>query len=136
MVEPEDLIQYGLIPELVGRLPVLAVLEELDKKALRSILTEPRNAIIKQYKRLLELENVELNIMDCALDEIVNIAQSKKTGARGLRLVIEKIMVDVMYEVPNQKDIVAVVLDGDVIKGRKSPVFLRKDEANAQKLAS
>ncbi len=137
MVEPSDLIQYGLIPEMVGRLPVLAVLNELDKHALRSILTEPRNALIKQYKKLMEIENVELTVTDCALDEIVSTAQSKKTGARGLRLVMENIMVDIMYEVPNQKDVVGIIIDGDVIKGRKDPVFVRGEAGvQAQKLAS
>lgn len=136
LVEPEDLIQYGLIPELVGRLPVIAALKELDKSALRAILTEPKNALIKQYKKLLEMENVELTFTEDALDRIVEKTQSKKTGARGLRLVIESVMTDIMYEVPNMKDVSGVVVDGDVILGKKEPEFIRKGEPNIQKLAS
>ena len=135
MVEPEDLIQYGLIPEMVGRLPILSALKELDRMALRSILTLPRNAIIKQYQKLFELEGVELSFTDCALDAIVDATVNKKTGARGLRLVIERMMVEIMYEVPSDKDITGVSIDGEVIRGNKAPVYIRRDEA-ASKLAS
>ncbi|OGJ85055.1 MAG: ATP-dependent protease ATP-binding subunit ClpX [Candidatus Raymondbacteria bacterium RifOxyA12_full_50_37] len=135
LVEPEDLIHYGLIPELVGRLPVITPVQELDKDALRAILTEPRNAIIKQYRRLLELDDVELTITDCALDEIVKIAHKKKTGARSLRLVLEKIMIKVMYEIPEQKEIREVVIDAGVIQGEKRPTYVYREQ-KAKKLAS
>ncbi|MFH0920086.1 MAG: ATP-dependent Clp protease ATP-binding subunit ClpX [Fibrobacterota bacterium] len=135
MVEPEDLIQYGLIPEMVGRLPVIAALKELDREALRAILVQPKNAIVKQYQKLFEMEGVELTFTDCALDAIVDAALNKKTGARGLRLVIERMMVEVMYEVPNDKEIIGVTVDGASIRGEKAPQFLRRDE-RASKLAS
>lgn len=135
MVEPEDLIQYGLIPEFVGRLPVLSVLKELDRETLLAILTEPKNAIIRQYKRLFAMEGVELSVTDCALNEIVSIAVEKKTGARGLRLVIEKIMISVMYDIPDMKEIGEVVVDGAVIRGEKEPVYINR-EKKENKLAS
>jgi ATP-dependent Clp protease ATP-binding subunit ClpX len=135
LVEPEDLIQYGLIPELVGRLPVLTTVQELDKQTLLAILTRPRNAVIKQFKKLLAIDNVDLTVTDCALAEIVKIAQKKKTGARGLRLVIEKIMIDVMYHVPDQPDVTGVVIDAKVIQGKKQPVYVHKSK-KVKKLAS
>jgi len=122
MVEPEDLIQYGLIPEFVGRLPVLAPLRELDRSALLT------NALIRQYKRLFEMENVVLTVTDSALNEIVEIALRKKTGARGLRLVIEQIMVDIMYEVPDMKEIGEVVVDGGVIRNEKEAVYIPREK--------
>jgi len=134
-VEPEDLIQYGLIPELVGRLPVLTSLGELDSKALLDILTLPKNALVKQYSRLLELENVELEITDDALREIVNIAQRKKTGARGLRSVLEKSMLKVMYDLPDLKNIGRVVVNKKVVKEKTAPQFIVKKK-KAKRLAS
>lgn len=123
MAEPEDLIQFGLIPELVGRLPVIAPLRELDRDALKAILTQPKNALIKQYKRLMEMDGVELSITECALDAIVDYAIDKKTGARGLRLVIEKIMSKIAYDIPNMQGVTAVEINGSVIRGECDPQF-------------
>jgi len=134
-VEPEDLIQFGLIPELVGRLPILTSLTELDAKALMNILTQPKNALVKQYRRLLEFENAELDITDEALKEIVNIAQKKKTGARGLRSVLEKSMMKVMYDLPDLKNIGRVVVDKKVVLGKIPPHFISKKK-KVKKLAS
>ena len=135
LVEPEDIIQYGLIPEMVGRLPIITPLKELDREALMSILTRPRNAIVKQYKKLLALDNLALNITDCALNAIVDIAQHKKTGARGLRLVLEKIMIDAIYDVLDLEDVSEIVIDADVVMGAKAPVFVSKPK-RTRKLAS
>ena len=105
LVEPEDLIKYGLIPEFVGRMPVVATLDELDEAALVKILTEPKNALMKQYQKLLSLDNVRLKFTDGALSAIAKKAIQRKTGARGLRSILEEIMLDVMYEIPSQKGI-------------------------------
>ena len=104
-LEPEDLIKYGLIPEFVGRLPVVGTLHELDKPALIQILTQPRNAITRQYQRLFEYENVKLRFTDDALEAIAEAALARKIGARGLRMIIEDIMLDLMYTLPGQKKI-------------------------------
>ncbi|MBL8027175.1 MAG: ATP-dependent Clp protease ATP-binding subunit ClpX [Fibrobacteres bacterium] len=127
MSEPEDLIQFGLIPELVGRLPVIAPLQELDREALKSILIQPKNALVKQYKRLMEMDNVELIITDCALDGIVEYAIDKRTGARGLRLVIEKIMSRIAYDIPNMPDVISVEINGAVIRGEQEPIFKKRE---------
>jgi ATP-dependent Clp protease ATP-binding subunit ClpX len=127
MVEPEDLIQFGLIPELVGRVPVLAPLQELDRDALKTILVQPRNALVKQYKRLMEMDGVELIITDCALDAIVDYTLDKRTGARGLRLVIEKIMSKIVYNVPNMPEVASVEINGEVIRGNREPVYKNRE---------
>jgi len=115
MAEPEDLLKYGLIPELIGRLPVLGPLGELDEKALQTILTEPKNALVKQYKRLLEMENVELFFEPDSLDEIVKIAMKRKTGARSLRAIMEDIMLDIMFKVPTISGLKSITITTDVI---------------------
>ncbi|NPA51637.1 MAG: ATP-dependent Clp protease ATP-binding subunit ClpX [Aquificae bacterium] len=123
-VRVEDLIQYGLIPEFVGRIPVIATLEELDEDALVKVLTEPKNALIKQYKKLLALEGVELEFTEDAVREIAKEAIQRRTGARGLRAIIEEIMLDIMYEIPNMPGIKKVVIDKEVVKERKKPIFV------------
>ncbi len=123
-VEPEDLIRYGLIPEFVGRLPVMATLEELDEAALMRILTEPKNALVKQYARLFEMEGVELELRDDAMRCIAKKAMDRKTGARGLRTIMEQVLLDTMYDLPSMKSVCKVVLDGSVIMGANRPFLI------------
>ena len=124
MVEPQDLIKYGLIPEFVGRLPVVGTLHELDKTALIQILTQPRNAITKQYQRLFDYENVKLRFTDDALEAIAEMALQRKIGARGLRMIIEDLMLDMMYTLPGQKKIRECVITRDVVESREKPITL------------
>lgn len=121
-VEPEDLVKYGLIPEFIGRLPVIATLIDLKEDALIEILTKPRNALVKQYNKLFEMEDVELNILDNALHAIAKKAIERKTGARGLRSIIESILLDSMFELPDDKKISEVIVDEEVVSGKKKPI--------------
>jgi len=123
MVEPEDLLEYGLIPELIGRLPVLTSLEELDEKALRSILTEPKNALLKQYTRLLELEKIKLSFEQDALDEVVKIAKKRNTGARALRAIMENVMLDIMYKLPSLPNVESCTITKTVVQKKEEPVL-------------
>jgi len=123
-VEPEDLIRYGLIPEFVGRLPVIATLEELDEEALVRILTEPKNALIKQYGRLFEMEGCELELRGDALTAIARKAMERKTGARGLRTIMEQVLLDIMYDLPSMENVSKVVVDGSVIAGENDPFII------------
>jgi len=123
-VEPEDLIRYGLIPEFVGRLPVVATLEELDENALMRILTEPRNALVKQYGRLFEMEGCELDIRPDALRAVARKAMERKTGARGLRTVLEQTLLDIMYDLPSMANVSKVVVDESVIRGENRPFVI------------
>jgi len=123
-VEPEDLIRYGLIPEFVGRLPVVATLDELDESALMQILTEPRNALTKQYVRLFEMEGCELEIRPDALRTIARKAMERKTGARGLRTIMERVLLDTMYDLPSMHNARKVIVDGAVITGDAEPYIL------------
>lgn len=127
-VEPEDLIQYGLIPEFVGRLPVVATLEELDEAALVQILTEPKNALTKQYEKLFELENCELEFRADALRAIARKAMERKTGARGLRSIIENVLLDIMFELPSLNNVTKVVVDESVINGENIPILIYEDQ--------
>jgi ATP-dependent Clp protease ATP-binding subunit ClpX len=127
-VEAEDLIKYGLIPEFVGRLPVVATLEELDEKALVRILTEPKNALIKQYKHLFEMEGAELEFRDDSLIAIARKAMERKTGARGLRTIVENVLLNTMYELPSADNISKVVVDGGVILGESEPILVYEAE--------
>ncbi|MFZ2403807.1 MAG: ATP-dependent Clp protease ATP-binding subunit ClpX [Methylobacter sp.] len=127
-VEAEDLIKYGLIPEFVGRLPVVATLEELDENALVQILTEPKNALIKQYKHLFEMEGAELEFRDDSLVEIARKAMERKTGARGLRTIVENVLLNTMYELPSADNICKVVVDGGVILGESEPILVYETE--------
>lgn len=124
-VEPTDLVKYGLIPELVGRLPVIASLEELTEEALISILVKPKNALIKQYQALFAMEGVKLTVTEDALKAIANKAIARKTGARGLRSIVEGILTDVMFEVPSQDGIKEVLVDRDVIDDGKKPTYIK-----------
>ncbi len=122
-VEPEDLLQYGLIPELIGRLPVLAVLQELDEDALLQILVQPKNALTKQYKRLFEMDDVQLTFEDGTLREMVRMAMKRKTGARALRSIFEEVMLDLMYDVPSRRDIKECIITKDYVSGKGDPVL-------------
>ena len=134
-VGPEDLIRYGLIPEFVGRLPVIATLEELDEKSLVRILTEPKNALAKQYQRLFEMEDCDLEFRDDALKAIAKKAMERKTGARGLRTLLEKTLLDTMYDLPSSEDISKVVIDKSVIDSSNKPLLIygkNKSKVNSQ----
>ena len=124
LVEPGDLIQYGLIPEFVGRLPVMGTLHELDKSALMQILTKPRNAITRQYQKLLEYENVKLHFTEDALTAIAELTLERKLGARGLRMIIEELMLDIMYNLPGQKKIRECTITRDVVLDKDKPTTL------------
>lgn len=126
-VEPEDLIKFGLIPELVGRLPVIATLEELDEQALVRILSEPKNALVKQFQKLFSLEDVELEVEQGALQAMARAAISRRTGARGLRSIIEKALLETMYELPSLEGVVKVVLTEQAVKGEESPRLVYHD---------
>jgi ATP-dependent Clp protease ATP-binding subunit ClpX len=123
-VEPEDLVKYGLIPEFIGRLPVVATLSELDEAALVQILSEPKNALTKQYSALFEMENVELEFREDALKAIAQKAMSRKTGARGLRSIVEGILLDTMYDLPSSAGVVKAVVDESVVKGESAPILI------------
>lgn len=127
-VEPEDLIQYGLIPEFVGRLPVVATLDELDEDALIQILTEPKNALTKQYGRLFDMEGSELEFRDDALRAIARKAMERKTGARGLRSIIENVLLDTMFDLPSMDNVSKVVIDESVIAGENSPILIYEEK--------
>ncbi len=127
-VEPEDLIKFGLIPEFVGRLPVVATLEELDEAALVTILTQPRNALTKQYQRLFAMEGVELEFRDDGLRGVSRKAMERKTGARGLRTILENVLLDIMYDLPSMKNVAKVVVDESVIMGDSKPYLVYKTE--------
>jgi len=129
LVEPEDLIRYGMIPEFVGRVPIVATLDELDEGALVKILTEPKNSLIKQYQRLLSLDNVRLRFTETALKAIARNAIRKKTGARGLRTILEGIMLDVMYEVPSEKTIKECLINEDVIEKKERPLLIYEKQS-------
>jgi len=123
-VEPDDLMRFGLIPEFIGRLPVLATLEDLDEKALVTILTEPKNALVKQYKRLFEMEDVELTFTDDALIAVAKKAITRKTGARGLRSILEGILLETMFELPTFEGVEEVVVNAEVIEGNAQPLLI------------
>ena len=123
-LEPEDLIKYGLIPEFVGRMPILATLEDLDEKSLVKILKEPKNSLIKQYKRLFEFENVKLIFDEDAIIEIAKKAINKKTGARGLRSIIESLLLKTMFKLPTMDDVEEVIVSETVVKHSSEPMFI------------
>ena len=123
-VEPEDLIHYGLIPEFVGRLPIFATLDELDESQLVQILTEPKNALVKQYRRLFQMEGTEVEFRTDALGSVARRAMERKTGARGLRSILEHVLLDTMYELPSMEDVAKVVVDASVIEGESRPLLI------------
>jgi ATP-dependent Clp protease ATP-binding subunit ClpX len=134
-VEPEDLIRYGLIPEFVGRLPVVATLEELDEESLVKILTQPKNALVKQYTRLFEMEGCELEFREDALRAVAQKAMERKTGARGLRTILEQLLLDTMYDLPSMDNVRRVVVDEAVVTGESAPYMLF-DGGEPQRAAS
>ena len=123
-IEPDDLIRFGLIPEFVGRLPVAAVLEELDDAALMQILREPKNALVKQYTKLFQMEGVQLEFREDALRAVSKKAKERKTGARGLRTILENILLDVMYDLPSMQNVSKVVVDEAVVRGESKPFIV------------
>ena len=123
-LEPEDLLKYGLIPEFIGRLPIVATLEDLDEKSLVKILQEPKNSLIKQYQELFKLEGAKLVFKDSAVKEIAIKAIKKKTGARGLRSILENILLKTMYELPSQDNVEEVIIDLSVVKGQSQPLIV------------
>jgi ATP-dependent Clp protease ATP-binding subunit ClpX len=127
MVMPEDLLKFGMIPEFIGRLPVFTSVTKLDRAALVSVLTEPRNALIKQYQRLFELDNVELEFAPEALDEIADQALLRGTGARGLRAILEEVLLNVMYDVPSRIDVARVIITGEVVRDSVNPTIIPRD---------
>ncbi|WP_411035301.1 ATP-dependent Clp protease ATP-binding subunit ClpX [Shinella sp. BYT-45] len=129
-LEPEDLVKFGLIPEFIGRLPVLATLEDLDEDALIQILSEPKNALVKQYQRLFEMEDVELTFHEDALREIARKAIVRKTGARGLRSIMEKILLDTMFELPTLEGVREVVISDEVVKGAARPLYIYSERSD------
>ncbi len=137
-LEPDDLLSFGLIPEFVGRLPVIATLEDLDEDALVQILTKPKNALVKQYQRLFEMENVELSFTDDALRAIARKAIARKTGARGLRSILEGILLDTMFDLPSMEGVQEVVITEEVVEGEAKPllIYSDKDEDSSKDTAS
>ena len=134
-LEPEDLVQYGLIPEFVGRLPVIATLEELDVPALVQILTEPKNALTKQYRKMFDMEGVEIDFRDDGLRAVAERAMERKTGARGLRSILENVLLDSMYNIPSQADVAKIVIDESVIKGESEPLLVYESQDMAKAAA-
>src|SRR5690606_26147181 len=130
-VEPEDLIKFGLIPELVGRLPVVATLQELDEDTLVRILTEPKNSLIKQFQKLFAMEEVELDVRAGALNAIARHAIKRRTGARGLRSIVEQALLDTMYELPSLKNVKQVVLDENAVTGKGAPILIYEEGQEA-----
>lgn len=130
-IQPEDLLRFGLIPELIGRLPIAAPLHQLTEEAMRNILTQPKNAIIKQYKKLFLMEGIELEFDPFALDSIVKKAMERKTGARALRSIVEDFMIDIMYDLPNKKDIDKCIITKDTVEKYAEPIFIKSDVKSA-----
>ena len=132
-LEPEDLLKYGLIPEFIGRLPMIATLEDLDEKSLIKILQEPKNSLIKQYQELFKLDGAKLTFKDNALKEVAQKAIRKKTGARGLRSILENILLKTMYDLPSQDNIGEVIVDASSVKGLSQPIIVHTKSDNKSK---
>jgi ATP-dependent Clp protease ATP-binding subunit ClpX len=135
-VEPEDLVKYGLIPEFVGRLPMIATLDELDLDALVRIIKEPKNALIKQYQKLFEMENVEIQFRDEALIAVAEKAKERKTGARGLRSIMESVLLDTMYKIPSMEKVSKVIIDAAVINGESEPLLVYENREQPTRAAT
>jgi ATP-dependent Clp protease ATP-binding subunit ClpX len=131
-LEPEDLVQYGLIPEFVGRLPVIATLEELDEAALIQILTEPKNALTKQYAKMFDMEGVEIDFREDGLRAVAEKAMERKTGARGLRSILEGVLLDSMYSIPSESGVAKIVVDESVIRGESDPLLVYESQDSAR----
>ena len=132
-VQPEDLVRFGLIPEFIGRVPVDVTLQSHDAATLKRILTTPKNALVKQYQKLFEIDGVELRFTDEAVSAIAEKAAERKTGARGLRSIMEDMMMDIMYEIPSEPDIQSVEITEDVVKGTGEPIITRKEKKTARR---
>ena len=130
-VQPEDLVRFGIIPELIGRLPIITALTELDEDSLVQILTKPKNAIVKQYQALFEMEGIKLTLTDDALHEVAKKALARKSGARGLRSILEKLLLQLMFDAPDRDDLAEIVIDGDVANGKKPPVEVLAEKQKA-----
>jgi ATP-dependent Clp protease ATP-binding subunit ClpX len=126
-VEPKDLVKFGLIPEFIGRLPITTSVNELDKEALVEILTKPKNAIVKQFQKMFELDNIDLVFTDEALDAMADLALERKTGARGLRSILEKILLDEMFEAPSRKDITKIIIDEENVNSDIPPKMVLRE---------
>ncbi|MGD9650620.1 MAG: ATP-dependent Clp protease ATP-binding subunit ClpX, partial [Dongiaceae bacterium] len=131
-LEPEDLLKYGLIPEFIGRLPVIATLDDLDIGALVEILSKPKNALVKQYQRLFEMENTKLEFTEDALQGIAQKAIARKTGARGLRTIMESILLNTMYDLPGMDNVAEVIINKEVVEGKAAPIYVYKDKAKKE----
>ena len=134
-VEPEDLVKYGLIPEFVGRLPMIATLDELDLEALVRIIREPKNSLTKQYSKLFEMEEVEIQFRDDALRAIAKKARERKTGARGLRSIMEAVLLETMYKIPSLENVSKVIIDAAVIEGESEPLLMYENVEQTSKSA-
>ena len=132
-VMPEDLLKFGLIPEFIGRLPVIATVDKLNREALVQILTEPRNALVKQYQKLFDIDGVELEFTDDAIDAVADLAMIRGTGARGLRAIIEEVLLHVMYDVPSREDIAKVVVTGEVVNDNVNPTLVPREPESKKK---
>ncbi len=130
-VQPEDLLKFGLIPEFIGRLPIIATLDDLDEQALVKVLTEPKNALLKQYVTLFDMENVKLTVTDDALKAIAHKAIERKTGARGLRAIMEGLLLNLMYEIPDQKDVTEIIINEKVVKEEGEPILIRSTDSKS-----
>jgi len=133
-LENQDLLKFGMIPEFIGRLPVVATLEELDSKMLVRIMSEPKNALIKQFQSLFKMDGINLEIKNDALSQIAKLAVKQKTGARGLRSIIEDLLIDLMYESPEEKDLEKIVLNADVVQKKSKPIMIYSNKENNQKI--
>ena len=133
-IEPEDIIKFGIIPEMMGRMPIIVTLDELSREALCSILTEPKNALVKQYKALFAMENVELEFTDDSLEAIADKAIKRKTGARGLRSIIEDLLLDTMFDLPNNKNIQKVIINKEVVEKDKNPIIIYQEKSTDKKV--
>ena len=131
-LEPEDLLKYGLIPEFIGRLPMIATLEDLDEKSLIKILQEPKNSLTKQYQELFKLDGAKLSFKENALKEIALKAIRKKTGARGLRSILENILLKTMYDLPSQENVEEVIVDSNAVKGQSQPIIIHSKNTKSK----
>jgi ATP-dependent Clp protease ATP-binding subunit ClpX len=129
--QPEDLLKFGLIPELIGRLPIIAPLQSLNEDALRNVLTEPKNAIVKQFKKLFMLEGVELEIDPLAIETIVKKAIERKTGARALRAIVENFMTNIMFDLPSKENVSKCIITRDTVEEGKEPIYIEADRKTA-----
>ena len=132
-MEPDDLLKFGMIPEFIGRFPVMATLHPLSRQDLAEILVKPKNALIKQYMKFFEMDNVKLTFTDDAMEAIANEAYHLKTGARGLRSILEDVMLEIMYEIPSQKDIAECVINKECIVSRTKPACIPRDDFKTER---